>query len=197
MTSQPVTLRYQKRHLSKAPRLRNILPWPSHPTLSRSEQDSLSPMLKIELCSLPAGISETPPIDISQTDWKTYLHARALTHARRTLDELSRVCICVGGRTKGSSGRYLGIVEEAWLALKNEKPLFLLGALGGASQHLINAILGLDFDDEVLRPMPGMTELYQQCRPFVSDSEDSELASDTLINDFTACSATTFAQRCG
>jgi SLOG cluster2 len=97
----------------QSPRLRNIVPWPSHPTLSRSEQDSLSPMLKIELCSLPAGISETPPIDISQTDWKTYLRARALTHARRTLDELSRVRICAGGRTKGSSGRYLGIVEEA------------------------------------------------------------------------------------
>jgi hypothetical protein len=114
------------------------------------------------------------------------------------LNDLSHSRICAGGRTEGSSGRYLGIVEEAWLALKSEKPLFLLGVLGGASQHLVNAILNLDFDETVLRPLPGMVELYEQCRPFVPDADqDSQLASDTLFNDFSTCTAEVFAQRCG
>jgi hypothetical protein len=155
-------------------------------------------MLKIESCSLPADLSETTPNGFGETDWRTYLRARGLTHARRVLNDLSRVRICAGGRTKGSSGRYLGIVEEAWLALQSDKSLFLLGILGGASQHLINAILRLDFDEEVLRPSPGMLELYQRCKPFVLDSDkDSEFGSDTLLNDFRTCSTAAFARRCG
>jgi hypothetical protein len=179
-------------------RLANILPWPSRPSLSTSEQDSLSPILKIEPSSLPPDLSETPPNGISQTDWIIYLRARALTYARRKLNDRSQLRICAGGKTKDSSGRYFGIVEEAWLALKSEKPLFLLGVLGGASQHLINAILKLDFDESVLRPLPGMVELYGRCRPFVLDvDDDSKLESETLLNDFSKYDAGVFAQRCG
>jgi len=179
-------------------RLRNIVPWPARPSLSPAEQESLQPILQIEAGSLPDGLTETPPPGISDNDWKTYLKARALTWTRRRLNDLASVRVCAGGRTTGSAGRYLGIVEEAWMALKSGKPLYLLGVLGGASQHLINAILKRDFDEALLRPLPGMVELYAKCQPLVPDGgEDAKLDPGTLLQDFTKCTAEVFAGRCG
>jgi SLOG cluster2 len=195
-----LAVRYTSLAEESAPtaRLRNIVPWPARPALSRNEQESLRPILEIETGSLPPGLSETPPAGISETEWKHYLKSRALTWARRRLNDLSHVRVCAGGRTSGSAGRYLGIVEEAWLALKSSKPLFLAGVLGGASQHLINAVISREFDESLLRPLPDMVALYAKCRPLVpDDGDDSQLDPDALLQDFKACSADEFAARCG
>ena len=52
--------------------------------------------------------------------------------------------ICLGGRTKGSGGCYSGIAEEAFFALRSNKPLFLLPAFGGATEAVWLALNGKD-----------------------------------------------------
>ena len=42
--------------------------------------------------------------------------------------------ICLGGKEKGHEGVEPGVMEEARLALKCEKPLYLLGGFGGATR---------------------------------------------------------------
>ncbi len=47
--------------------------------------------------------------------------------------------ICLGGRMHGYQGEEPGVVEEAGLALKRSKPLYLLGGLGGATKAFIES----------------------------------------------------------
>lgn len=69
--------------------------------------------------------------DLQSDDRKT-----ELTAFRHLLtDLLSPGCrICLGGKLDGYEGSMPGIIEEARLAIKLKKPLFLLGGYGGATR---------------------------------------------------------------
>ena len=47
--------------------------------------------------------------------------------------------ICLGGKMCGYQGDEPGVIEEAGLALKRGKPLYLLGGLGGATKAFIKS----------------------------------------------------------
>ncbi|RBN36165.1 hypothetical protein DMN50_36905, partial [Priestia megaterium] len=59
---------------------------------------------------------------------------------REQMNEDIDIRLIIGGKTKGYKGRYPGLVEEAYLALKSNKPIFLIGAFGGAARCIIEAI---------------------------------------------------------
>lgn len=42
--------------------------------------------------------------------------------------------VCLGGRTRGFQGKEPGVVEEARLAVKYRRPLYLMGGFGGATR---------------------------------------------------------------
>jgi hypothetical protein len=48
----------------------------------------------------------------------------------------------VGSFGVGGLGRYPGLAEEALLALRSRKPVFLVGAFGGCTAALIEGLLG-------------------------------------------------------
>ena len=50
--------------------------------------------------------------------------------------------VAVGGRLAGQSGRWPGIAEEAYFALREAQPLFLVGGLGGAADRVAQALRG-------------------------------------------------------
>jgi hypothetical protein len=50
--------------------------------------------------------------------------------------------LALGGKQAGYGGKYPGIVEEAYLALRYDKPLFLLGGFGGSVRVLIEVLRG-------------------------------------------------------
>jgi hypothetical protein len=56
--------------------------------------------------------------------------------------------IVLGGRLKGQSGSWPGIVEEAFLMAASGEPLFVLGGAGGAAERLVRARRG-DWPDEL------------------------------------------------
>ena len=73
---------------------------------------------------------------VSQSDQAYW--ASSLTHMRHTMNEGIDARILLGGKQNGYKGSMPGIIEEGLIALKTQKPLFLIGAYGGATKLLIN-----------------------------------------------------------
>ena len=78
----------------------------------------------------------------SDADDSAPARARDFTAMRRqmTMDIDARVVI--GGRLAGQVGRWPGVVEEAYLAVRARKPLLVAGALGGAAARVAEAVRG-------------------------------------------------------
>lgn len=68
--------------------------------------------------------------------------ARSLTAMRRMMISNTDARILVGGKVSNYQGRMPGIIEEAKITLEQKKPLYLIGALGGAAKEVINGIKG-------------------------------------------------------
>lgn len=73
-----------------------------------------------------------------------YRKARHLTEMRRFMANRPRMMarVAMGGKLRGFSGRYPGIVEEALTFLSQGKPLFLLGGFGGCAAAVADALKG-------------------------------------------------------
>jgi len=138
------------------PMMTNLVPWPDHPALGPEDRDRLSHILRVEEAGLPQGLTDGSPgsSELAVTDRTTPEHrglrARALTHLRHQLVARSDARLCLGGRLRGYSGRYPGIVEEAYLTLEAGQPLYLSGLIGGASALLISALRGEDCPPDLL-----------------------------------------------
>lgn len=75
-----------------------------------------------------------------ETEANRYVWSRCLTKMREEMIEKCDARICVGGRCAGYSGRMPGILEEILVAIKKEKPIFLLGGFGGISECICSKI---------------------------------------------------------
>lgn len=107
-----------------------------------------------------------------------YLRARGLTAMRRRMAAGTDALICFGGRIHGSAGRYPGVIEEAFLAQEQRRPLYLIGAVDGAVAHLIRAVRGADMPADFCSENP-ITRLFES--PPVSES-DPRTAGDREID---------------
>jgi hypothetical protein len=128
------------------PLLRNLLPWPDQPALPPEELERLAATLRVERVGLPPDLRDFEDGGAPEP-LQSYLRARALTFMRRNLNANIRARVCVGGRERGFSGRYPGIIEEAAIAIENDTPLYLIGALGGATRAVIDAMAGREMPD--------------------------------------------------
>jgi hypothetical protein len=137
-------------------RIKNYLAWPIHLNLSVEQRAELK--TSAEIIALPApdmpGLDPTqflPPADAEST----YAWCLSLTRMRERISQDNDAQILMGGRLIGYKGKYPGLVEEAYEIMKVDKPLFLIGAYGGCTGAVIEAVRGN-------RP-PGLTE-QEQCQ---------------------------------
>jgi hypothetical protein len=171
------------------PLMRNILPWPDTPRLSESEQEQLCGTLKVESAGLPEELlrfDADARAARSNSPLYMYLRARALTFLRYRLNDACNVRICIGGRRLGSQGRYPGIVEEALLAVGQNKPLYLASILGGASEQLADAVEGRAMHDDFCEPT-SVTELFQNppvAETYNATNGDRIINRDAVWNEF-------------
>lgn len=139
----PIPLSPKQSAAEAQPLLRNLLPWPDKPYLSERDLEQLSSTLRVELAGLPKELqavdSEARRIEPTNGLYR-YVRARGLTFLRHRLNDACHVRFCLGGRVSGYAGRYPGVIEEAFLAVKDNKPLYLAGFLGGAAEQVVNAI---------------------------------------------------------
>lgn len=151
----PIPLTPEQSAAEQQPLLKNLLPWPETPYLPERDLEQLSSTLKVERAGLPGELQpfgeEASHLDPDQGMYQ-YMRARGLTFLRRRLNDESHVRICVGGPRSKYEGRYPGVIEEAFVAVTANKPLYLAGFLGGAAEQVIDAVEGKQMTDEFCRP---------------------------------------------
>lgn len=128
---------------SRANRIRNYLAWPIHLKLTvaqRAELKSAAEIIALPAPDVPGLDADTflAPVDAQST----YAWCLSLTRMRERLARDNDAQILMGGRLIGYKGKYPGLVEEAYETMKAGKPLFLIGAYGGCTAAVIEAVRG-------------------------------------------------------
>jgi hypothetical protein len=85
--------------------------------------------------------------ELPDTPERRLAWTRGLTRMRVQTTEIAHARLVIGGKLTGFSGLYPGVVEEAWMSIVCRKPLFLIGAFGGATRALIDLLHGRDRPD--------------------------------------------------
>ena len=93
--------------------------------------------------------------------------ARDFTAMREAMARDTSARVIIGGRLAGQTGRWPGIVEEAYLTIAARRPLFVCGGLGGAAGRVALALIGL-WPEE-------LTESFQQAH---NDDYEKLVADD-------------------
>lgn len=141
----PVPIASNEAVAIEQPLLQNLIPWPDVPRLPTEDLERLASTLRVERSGLPDELKpydERARAEGLESRLYRYMRARGLTNLRHRLGAVAHARLCLGGRTSGAAGRYPGVIEEAFLALRIRKPLYLAGLLGGATYQVIEAIEG-------------------------------------------------------
>jgi hypothetical protein len=141
------TAKYLKTRYKKPLRqVRNYFAWPYNLDLDESEIAINKSVAEFVIVDPPddvylqiTDLKEKLPCD---TVPNRVIRVRCLEEMRHRLINDSEARISVGGRCFGYTGRYPGILEEALLAVEMQKPLYILGGFGGASQQVSLALQG-------------------------------------------------------
>ncbi len=152
----PVPLTEQTAAAEGRPLLTNLVPWPDNPFLKERDLEQLKSTLRVEEAGLPGELLgvEHEARGTPDSFLYRYVRARGLTFLRHRLNAVSHVRLCLGGPRAGSAGRYPGIIEEALLTVRQNKPLYLAGFLGGAAEQVVDAIEGRQIRDDFCPPAP-------------------------------------------
>ncbi len=120
----------------------NFVAPPDRPYLATPEtaDDSLRPLAD-EMRQRLRGIVDARqgPAPNVAVDAPTY-RPEALTLLREHLNEICDARICLGGPLDKYQGWFPGVIEEAYLALESQKPLWLSPLFGGAAEWVIHAL---------------------------------------------------------
>ncbi len=134
-----------------ASKIVSYLGWPIHAEmgeLTDAEKLRFQDAAEFEKSPIPDGVDESIPRDKFLPPIKTNLDnmliwARSMSKMRREyLAKENDAQILLGGRLTNYSSKYPGVVEEAYEIMKAGKPLFLIGAFGGATKAVIDAVSG-------------------------------------------------------
>ena len=70
--------------------------------------------------------------------------------------------ICLGGRTTGYGGYYAGLAEEAFMAMQQHKPLYLLGGFGGVTEVFARVLQHQKVDLAPLLPAKELSDVMRR-----------------------------------
>jgi hypothetical protein len=120
---------YSRADRPASDRVRQYLAGPVWEDMSREDAAELA------VLSTPVRV---PSVDHPSEGRAARAHDLTAMRERMTAETDAR--IVVGGRLAGQQGRWPGIVEEAYLALRADQPLFVVGGLGGAAARVADAL---------------------------------------------------------
>lgn len=125
----------------------NYVTWPFHLNVTEDDEAELIKVGRLHRVDLPEDLKADPGVEPDEfltpdTTENLYVWARSLTLMRERMNERSHARILMGGPVSGHKGKYPGLLEEAYLALRASKPLFLLGAFGGCTRAVIELVEG-------------------------------------------------------
>ncbi|MDA8347926.1 MAG: TIR domain-containing protein [Pseudomonadota bacterium] len=132
----------------------SYLAWPT--ASAAADVARLGPLVEVRSCARPAGLDETvdaafiaaPSTDIPvDSTMHRFAWARGLTIMRQRQTDEVAARVVVGGRVgpagDGYRGRMPGVLEEALLGIRAERPVYLIGAFGGCARLVLDALDGV------------------------------------------------------
>ena len=117
--------------------IHSYLGWSAQRTLSEERRDDL-----VQLVRFHFGPAPQEPEPAGDAPEHACWRARGYTAMREQMNADIQARVLLGGKIEGATGPWPGVVEEAWLALKARKAVFLLGGFGGATRDVLSALRG-------------------------------------------------------
>lgn len=123
-------------------RFYNYLAYPISTTLSLEKEAELRQNVSFRKINPPQDlqIQDTNNFLKPDSPENLYVWTRCLTKMREEMEADCDARIFIGGRTKGFKGKCAGILEELLIALKQNHPIYLIGAFGGITKDIIEAL---------------------------------------------------------
>jgi len=124
-------------------RVHNFLSWPIHLNLDIAIwRDYLDEMTSYRHAP-PTDLGVDATALVAPDDARgRYIWARSLTAMRVEMNQKTDARVLLGGQVIGFKGKYPGLLEEALLAIRSGKPLYLIGGFGGCTASIIGALKG-------------------------------------------------------
>jgi hypothetical protein len=123
----------------------NMVGWPLQLDLTDDFRASVSGRIVFEETGLPSDLPNNLSAKnhlLPKNTEQFYNWTRTMSYMRDIMTKKNDARIVLGGKTTDYKGKYPGIVEESYLSIKAGRPTFLLGAFGGATADVIEAING-------------------------------------------------------
>ncbi|GAA4736507.1 hypothetical protein [Flavisolibacter ginsenosidimutans] len=167
-------------------RLKSYLAFPLSLSLTKEMQAQYTHRVKF--------IKTIPPDDILAVDPNVFIPpvgsdnlfiwARSLTYMREKMEEECNARIFIGGRAQRYKGRAPGVLEEMLIALKAEKPIYLIGGFGGVVANVCSHLNNGGELKDVLDTIKASSE-YQEMMQEYNRRQISQLMSwpDELFNE--------------
>ena len=132
----------QDRIQTSDPLIKNYIMWPTH-LIQKEDFKQWSAMYK-GICKFektppaPDVVNEvTPNVQINRdTALNKYVWSRCLTYMREIMIAECDFRVCAGGKTTKYIGCMPGVLEEIYIAVNQNKPLYLLGGFGGVTSRV-------------------------------------------------------------
>jgi hypothetical protein len=153
----------------------NYLAWQTHVGLDADRELELKKVARLTKVPMPKGLAKRLGLEAGKPlapylPAAPYIRARCLTEMRRRMNAAIDARVLMGGKITGYSVKYPGLLEEGYLALEAHKPLYLLGAFGGCTGLMIEAVRG--------KKVQEFEEAYQVAH---SQKQGSEMAYGRLL----------------
>jgi hypothetical protein len=124
-------------------RVHNFLAWPIHLQADRAIRHEYLDEIHSHNVPPPADLSVDDKVYVAPDEPAgRYAWARSLTAMRQEMNEKISARVLLGGQVTGFKGKYPGLLEEALVALRTNKPLYLIGGFGGCTSAIVDALKG-------------------------------------------------------
>lgn len=125
-------------------KVENHLAWPLHLTNNlskwKAKYDQIISHIKYSVPEdLEAEVDQSKflyPVEVNDQ----YVWSRCLTLMRESSISNSDIRILAGGKPKGYKGKMPGVLEEFLISIEHNKPIYLVGGLGGITRDICMAI---------------------------------------------------------
>jgi hypothetical protein len=162
-------------------RWHHYLAWPLWEQADVEELAELNLLATVEHMPPPPGA----PADASAFDGDTSpaaraIRAEALTAMRERMNASMTARVILGGRLTGHKSRFPGVVEEAYIAARTGKPVYVLGGFGGCASCIAQVLDGGRPPALTLEHQRDHTKGYRELLDGLGESIDYEDMLRTL-----------------
>lgn len=146
----------------------NYFGWPIYNLLKNADEATYKRnRVEIIKCKPPTEVPKKLEKKFVEADTfkNRELWALSMSHMRNEMTKNTSARIFIGGVLSKYKGFYPGLVEEGALSLEANKPIYLIGAFGGATNLMIRAIKGESekkLVKEIFEWFPELQELYNK-----------------------------------